>query len=125
MVCDMMPALGDDDLAYPHVYDFVSVIQKQYNSANPYHNFRHAFDVTQMMYLILNKHNEHLRERTAFFGKNPNAINLEKYDLSEIEDYQRALQSANSVFTYSLAKSHTIVKKDLFSIFQLENPIIR
>lgn len=34
---------------------FLLAVRKQYHDRNPYHNFRHAFDVTHMIYLMLTK----------------------------------------------------------------------
>ena len=37
---------------FPHKRNFLLAVKAGYN-ANPYHNFRHAFDVTQSVYLFL------------------------------------------------------------------------
>ena len=37
----------------PVFNNFIAVIRENYHATNPYHNWRHAFDVTQMTYAIL------------------------------------------------------------------------
>ena len=51
----MMPQLLDVDLV--ELLDFIVEVERNYQSSNPYHNFRHAMDVSYMVYHMLNRLN--------------------------------------------------------------------
>jgi hypothetical protein len=86
----------------------VSLIRKSFPKTKPIfihygHNWARSRD---KLFLIKNKHNEHLRGRIHYFEENVNSLDLSQYDMSEVDAYKEALHSASTGFIYSEAKSN-------------------